>query len=78
PDITGQGKANPLAAILSAALLLRYSLGLVTEADALEAAVRKTIEQGYRTADIATPSGKTVTTHEMGARVVEHLPGAEH
>ena len=78
PDITGQGKANPLAAILSAALLLRYSLGLVTEADALEVAVRKTIEQGYRTADIATPSGKTVTTHEMGARVVEHLPGVEH
>lgn len=76
PDITGQGKANPLAAIFSAALLLRYSLGLSTEADALEAAVRKTIDQGYRTADIATPSGKAVTTREMGDRVVENLAGA--
>ena len=73
PDITGQGKANPLAAILSASLLLRYSLGLTAEADALELAVRKTIDQGYRTADIATPSGKTVTTKEMGSRVRDNL-----
>ena len=69
PDITGQGKANPLAAILSAALLLRHSLGLVDAATAVERAVERIIEEGYRTPDIATPGDKTVTTREMGDRV---------
>ncbi|HKV84531.1 MAG TPA: isocitrate/isopropylmalate family dehydrogenase, partial [Ktedonobacterales bacterium] len=73
PDITGQGKANPLAAILSAALLLRHSLGLTDEADRVEQAVRKTIEQGYRTADIASAKGQTVSTHEMGERVLANI-----
>ncbi len=53
PDITGQGIANPLASILSVALLLRYSLGLANEADAVELAVIAAIDAGYRTADIA-------------------------
>jgi 3-isopropylmalate dehydrogenase len=73
PDITGQGKANPLAAILSAALLLRHSLGLTDEADRVERAVRKTIEQGYRTADIASASGHTVSTREMGDHVLANI-----
>ncbi|HEU5438745.1 MAG TPA: 3-isopropylmalate dehydrogenase, partial [Ktedonobacterales bacterium] len=73
PDITGQGKANPLAAILSAALLLRYSLGLESEAAAVERAVRDAIAAGYRTADIAGAGkgGRLVSTGEMGAAVVE-------
>ena len=73
PDITGQGKANPLAAILSAALLLRYSLGLEDEARAVEQAVQRVVEAGYRTADIATPRGKTLTTREMGEQVVRQV-----
>lgn len=75
PDITGQGKANPLAAILSAAMLLRHSLGLAREAEALEQAVRHVVEEGYRTPDIATPDGTTVTTREMGDAVVRALVG---
>ena len=79
PDITGQSKANPLAAILSAALLLRYSLGMKRAAQSLEAAVRKVIAQGYRTADIARKGAtgeRIVNTHEMGDAVVEALRGA--
>jgi 3-isopropylmalate dehydrogenase len=77
PDIAGQGKANPLAAILSAALLLRYSLGLAQEALAVERAVRQTIEHGYRTADIMTSSAMLVTTCEMGKQVVSALMGTD-
>jgi len=73
PDITGQGKANPLAAILSAALLLRYSLGLAREADAVEGAVASVIAAGLRTPDIATARGTVISTREMGAAVVAHL-----
>jgi 3-isopropylmalate dehydrogenase len=73
PDITGQGKANPLAAILSAALLLRYSLGLAREADAVERAVRRVIERGVRTSDIATAGSAVVTTHEMGEQVTQQV-----
>lgn len=74
PDITGQGKANPLAAILSVAMLLRYSLGLPRAAAAIERAVRRTISEGYRTADIARPGERVVTTREMGDAVIERLP----
>jgi 3-isopropylmalate dehydrogenase len=74
PDITGQGKANPLAAILSAAMLLRHSLGLPRAAAAIERAVRRAISEGYRTADIARPSERVVTTREMGDAVIERLP----
>lgn len=73
PDITGQGKANPLAAILSAALLLRYSLGLAAVADAVERAVRDVVAAGYRTPDIAKPSEKTVSTRAMGEAVLAAL-----
>jgi 3-isopropylmalate dehydrogenase len=73
PDITGQGKANPLAAILSAALLLRHSLGLKREANAIERAVRQTIAAGFRTADIARPHSRTISTREMGAEVARRI-----
>ncbi len=75
PDITGQGKANPLAAILSAALLLRHSCGLKREAAAIERAVRNTVRAGYRTADIATPRGQLLSTAEMGAEVARRVGG---
>ena len=73
PDITGQGKANPLAAILSAALLARYSLGLPAVAVAIERAVLEVVNEGYRTPDIATPKGHTVTTREMGEQVLRRV-----
>lgn len=66
PDIAGQQKANPLATILSAALMLRYSFAREQEAQAIEAAVREAMEQGYRTPDIMQPGKKQVTTAEMG------------
>lgn len=79
PDIAGKGIANPLATILSAAMLLRYSLNLDTEADAIEAAVGKVLADGYRTIDIM-PSGnensgglKQVGTKEMGDAVIGRL-----
>lgn len=73
PDIAGQGMANPLAAILSAALLLRHSLGLAEEATLVEDAVRHVVDDGFRTADIVTPESKMVSTHEMGEQVVERI-----
>jgi 3-isopropylmalate dehydrogenase len=73
PDIAGKGVANPLAAILSAAMMLRYSLGRAAEADRLEAAVRKVLHQGLRTADIYTDGCRKVGTREMGDAVVAAL-----
>jgi 3-isopropylmalate dehydrogenase len=73
PDIAGQGIANPLAAILSAAMLLRHSLGLEAEAHAVEAAVADTLDAGYRTPDIAGQGQSTITTGEMGDRIVTAL-----
>jgi 3-isopropylmalate dehydrogenase len=71
PDITGQDLANPLAAILSAALLLRHSLELEAEARAVEAAVSAVLDDGARTADLAVPAGPApLTTRQMGDRVV--------
>ncbi len=75
PDIAGQGIANPLAAILSAAMLLRHSLGLEDEARAVEQAVATTLADGYRTADIARPDEQTVDTVTMGRAVRERLTG---
>ncbi|MCF0144777.1 MAG: 3-isopropylmalate dehydrogenase, partial [Firmicutes bacterium] len=66
PDIAGKGIANPLATILSAAMLLRYSLDLDKEADAIEAAVQSVLEEGYRTADLADPGADYIGTVEMG------------
>jgi 3-isopropylmalate dehydrogenase len=74
PDIAGKGLANPLGAILTGALILRYSGGLETEAVMIETAVRKVLEQGFRTPDLAraNSSGFTVlSTTEMGAKVRE-------
>ncbi|WP_428820753.1 3-isopropylmalate dehydrogenase [Microbulbifer sp. MCCC 1A16149] len=70
PDIAGQGIANPLATILSAAMMLRYSLDMGEAAEAIEAAVSKVLDQGLRTADIYTEGSKKVSTAEMGAAVV--------
>ena len=67
PDIAGQGVANPIAAILSMAMMLRMSLGLPSEADAVEAAVDGALAEGFRTPDIAADGGKVIPTGEMGA-----------
>ena len=66
PDIAGQNKANPIATVLSAAMMLRYSLDLDTEADAVEAAVQKVLTAGYRTGDIMSEGCTLVGTKEMG------------
>ena len=66
PDIAGQNKANPIATILSAAMMLRYSLDLDKEADAVETAVQKVLTAGYRTGDIMSEGCKLVGTKEMG------------
>ena len=73
PDIAGTDKANPLAMILSAAMMLRYDLGREKEADALEAAVSAALDKGYRTADIYDESEgtKLVGCEEMGKLVQE-------
>jgi 3-isopropylmalate dehydrogenase len=73
PDIAGQDKANPLATILSVALMLRYSLGREGEARRIEGAVSRVLADGWRTPDIADPGGKTIGTAEMGRRVVQAL-----
>lgn len=73
PDIAGQGIANPLATILSAAMMLRYSLNEVEAADAIEEAVSKVLDQGLRTADIFSEGMQKVSTAEMGAAVVTAL-----
>jgi len=75
PDIAGKGVANPLAAILSAALLLRYSLNMTDAAGWIEAAVQRVLEDGRRTGDIARPGDKTLGTREMGDHVVRALEG---
>lgn len=72
PDIAGQGKANPIATILSAAMLLRYSLRLDKEANAVEGAVTSVLEQGLRTPDIAR-GGESVGTRAMGDAVLGAL-----
>lgn len=73
PDIAGQNKANPLATILSAAMLLRYSLGRENEAQRIEQAVAKVLEQGLRTADIQSAGTQLVGTIEMGDAVLHAL-----
>lgn len=70
PDIAGQDKANPIATILSAAMMLRYSFDLDEEANAIEDAVRKVLAEGYRTGDIMSDGCKLVGTQEMGELIV--------
>lgn len=66
PDIVGQDKANPMATILSAAMMLRYTFGLGAEADAIENAVKSVLDQGYRTPDLYAGQGTQVGTAQMG------------
>ena len=73
PDIAGQDKANPLATILSGAMLLRLGLHLAAEADCIENAVRRTLRDGYRTGDIMEPGKTLVGCEEMGRKVIERL-----
>jgi 3-isopropylmalate dehydrogenase len=75
PDIAGKGIANPLATILSVAMMLRYSLGMSAAADQIDNAVSTVLRQGVRTADIAAPGQATVTTAQMGDAVVAALAG---
>ena len=73
PDIAGQGIANPLATILSAAMMLRFSLNQADHADRIEAAVKSVLSQGLRTADIHSAGTTRVSTREMGDAVVKSL-----
>ena len=73
PDIAGQGKANPLATILSVAMMLRYTLASPEAADAIEDAVSAVLDQGLRTSDIFVSGQRLVSTSEMGAAVVAAL-----
>ena len=73
PDIAGQNKANPIATILSAAMMLRYSFGLMDEAKAIEDAVDKYLEAGYRTADLAKEGVTPLSCTECTAKIIELL-----
>ncbi|MCP5005948.1 MAG: 3-isopropylmalate dehydrogenase [Planctomycetes bacterium] len=76
PDIAGEGKANPLAQILSGAMMLKYSFGLNKESNIIEQAIMNVLEVGYRTCDIAcekTPGDKVLSTSKMGDKVLEHV-----
>jgi 3-isopropylmalate dehydrogenase len=73
PDIAGRGVANPLATILSVAMMLRYSLDAPAAARRVEAAVSTVLDQGLRTADIMSPGHRLVGTAEMGDAVVAAL-----
>ena len=73
PDIAGQNKANPVATILSAGMLLRYSLKLEKEAQVIEQAVHQVIDAGYRTPDLAQPGMKILGTNEIGDLVAQTI-----
>ena len=73
PDIAGKGIANPLATILSAAMMLRYTLAQPEAADRIESAVGSVLASGLRTGDIASAGTRTVGTREMGDAVVAAL-----
>ena len=73
PDIAGQGKANPLATILSVAMMLRHAFDLGAEADAIESAVHKTLQAGFRTGDIMEEGKTLLSTREMGDQVISRL-----
>lgn len=73
PDIAGQNKANPMATILSAAMMLRYTFGLVKEADSVEMAVKTVLSKGYRTPDIMSEGMKGIGTMEAGDLIAEAI-----
>ena len=76
PDIAGQNKANPLATILSVAMMLRYSLNEPAAAQRIEDAVSAVLDQGFRTADIFSEGNNLVGTVEMGDAVIAALASA--
>ncbi len=73
PDIAGQNKANPIATVLSAAMMLRYSFGLIDEADCIENAVNTVLNVGYRTADIAAGADNALSCTEMRDKILENI-----
>ncbi len=73
PDIAGQGKANPIAQILSFAMLLRYSFDMGEDADLVEKAVNNVLNAGFRTGDIMTPGGNLVSTEQMGSALLAEM-----
>lgn len=73
PDIAGQNKANPIATILSAAMMLRFSFDMEQEADAVEAAVKKVLADGYRTIDIMSEGTTLLSTEEMGDKIISNI-----
>ncbi len=73
PDIAGKGIANPIAQILSAAMMLKYSFGLNEAYDVIFRAIEKTLAQGYRTGDIMSPGKKQVGTKEMGDMIIQNI-----
>ncbi len=73
PDIAGQNKANPIATILSAAMMLRYSFDMCNEADSVESAVNKVLEAGFRTGDIMSDGMTLVSCSEMGDRIADYI-----
>ena len=73
PDIAGKNVANPIATILSCAMMLRDSFDLLDEAECIENAVAEVLNSGYRTADIMSDGGKLLGTREMGEKIVETL-----
>ena len=73
PDIAGKNIANPIATILSAAMMLRFSFDLDREADAVEAAVQKVLSEGFRTGDIMSEGCSKVSTSEMGDLIAERI-----
>ena len=73
PDIAGKGIANPIATILSAAMMLRFSFDLDKEADAIEAAVSKVLKDGQRTIDIMSDGKTQIGTEEMGSLIAANI-----
>lgn len=78
PDIAGKGIANPLATILSIAMMLKYSFNLEEEAKVLENAVIKVLEKGYRTLDIMSENMKSVGTKDMAKLIIKEIEGNEN
>jgi 3-isopropylmalate dehydrogenase len=73
PDIAGRDLANPIATLLSVAMMMRHTLNLEAEAVSIETAVDEVLKEGWRTADIAKPGERTIGTREMGRRIIEVL-----
>ena len=73
PDIAGKGIANPIATILSAAMMLRFTFDLDREADAIESAVQQVLKDGYRTIDIMSEGNTQINTCEMGDQICSYI-----